>query len=112
MEKELVHNALRNVVDPCSIATGVPIDIVDMGIVRDVHVSADCILVVLRLTNPFCFQAALICEAILNSLGQVTGKRIEVEVDPTDDWSPEMIAPSARARLRSLRPLRLAPNNG
>lgn len=100
-----VREMLRSVTDPCSIATGVPIDIVDMGIVRDIRVFAGHIQIVLRLTNPFCFQAGLISQAIERKVGQTMEMPVKVEIDPTDDWTPERMAAAARSRLRKLRPL-------
>ena len=38
ISQDQVTEALRRVVDPCSIATGVPINLVDMGIVRGIQI--------------------------------------------------------------------------
>ena len=107
--EQSVRAALRSVVDPCSIATGVPMDVVDMGLVREIVMKPGSVTIRLRLTNPFCLQAELICQRIRDSVGVATGLRVEVEVDPTDDWWPEMMAPEARARLRTIRPLGSVP---
>lgn len=104
-DADAVREMLRTVPDPCSIASGAPIDIVDMGIVRDIHVFGGYVQIVLRLTNPFCFQAGLISEAIEREVGQTMEMPVKVEIDPTDDWTPERMAAGARSRLRKLRPL-------
>jgi metal-sulfur cluster biosynthetic enzyme len=102
----VVRRALASVVDPCSIATGVPISLVDMGLVRDVRLEGDEIVVELRLTSPFCLQVGIIRDAIQQAAAASRElPRVRVEVSTVDDWLPEMIAPAARARLRRLRPV-------
>ena len=54
---EEVVASLREIVDPCSAATGVPVSIVDMGLVRHVEIDGDEVRVELRLTSPLCHQA-------------------------------------------------------
>ena len=54
---EAVHAALEGIVDPCSAATGVPLSILDMGLLRGVKIVGDEVLVDLRLTSPLCHQA-------------------------------------------------------
>jgi metal-sulfur cluster biosynthetic enzyme len=99
-----VRDALRAVVDPCSIATGVPIDIVDMGLVRSVEVRDGAAVVGLRLTHPFCMQAANIADAIRVAVRDGAGLEATVEIDVGDEWWPTMMAPEARERLRRVRP--------
>ncbi|MGD9812285.1 MAG: iron-sulfur cluster assembly protein [Sphingobium sp.] len=106
---QIVWDALRKVMDPCSIATSVPINIVDMGIVRSVACADERVRVVLRFTNPFCFQAGLILEAVETSVGEATGSPVDVVVDPSDDWVPEDMAETAQAKLRALRGGRALP---
>jgi metal-sulfur cluster biosynthetic enzyme len=100
---ERVRAALDRVVDPCSIATGVPISLPDMGLVKDVRAEGDEVVVQLRLTSPFCFQIGLILERI-EELTCGVGT-VRVEVDHGDEWLPDMMAAHARRRLRAVRPL-------
>jgi metal-sulfur cluster biosynthetic enzyme len=102
-----IWRSLRRVVDPCSIATGVPIDIVNMGLVKAVRRDADRIVVQLRLTSPVCWQAARILSQIEEVLSVVPGvTEIVCNVDPYGEWMPDMITPETRKRLRTLRPVR------
>jgi metal-sulfur cluster biosynthetic enzyme len=101
-----VWAALRRVADPCSIATGAPVNLADMGLVKEVVVEDGIACIVLRVTSPICWQAANIIAAIEESVGAVPGIRsVACSIDPVSEWMPDMMAPEARARLRRLRPL-------
>jgi metal-sulfur cluster biosynthetic enzyme len=102
-----VTAALGRVVDPCSIATGVPVTLPDMGLVKDVRLDQQGTVVVeLRLTSPFCFQIGLMLQRIQEVTSGLQGvATVHVEVDHGDEWLPEMMAPAARRRLRRIRPL-------
>ncbi|HLH70675.1 MAG TPA: iron-sulfur cluster assembly protein [Candidatus Dormibacteraeota bacterium] len=103
---EQVRAALEHVVDPCSVATGVPLNVLQMGLLRDLEVRGGQVRVSLRLTSPFCFQFAYFQEAIKKAVGGLPGvERVICEADHGLEWQPEMIDPQARARLRRLRPL-------
>lgn len=101
-----VRAALGRVVDPCSIATGAPISIPDMGLVKDISISNGCVKVVLQLTSPWCFQVDIIIEAVKARVAELEGvDEVQCEIDSAAEWTPDMIAPSARAALRRIRPL-------
>ena len=97
-----IVTALNGVVDPCSIATGRPIGIVDMGLVRSIDVAGAVVRVGLRLTSPFCFQVPLIQREIESQLTTI-GYRAETEVDTADEWLPHMMSPDAQSDLRRIR---------
>ncbi|WPB89360.1 metal-sulfur cluster assembly factor [Streptomyces malaysiensis] len=106
---EQVRAALRDVVDPCAIATGVPIDIVGMGLVRGVTADGGTVTVTLQLTSPFCMQIGLMSDRIREVVGLLPGVNgVEVDVDHTAEWMPEDMESDARAALRRVRPLPLA----
>ena len=94
-------------VDPCSIATGVPINLVDMGIVRGIKIDGNHVEIQLRFTSPVCLQAMNITSAIEDAVMAIEGVR-QVTCDTRSgawEWKPAMMAPSAQARLRRLRPM-------
>ncbi|HEY1971710.1 MAG TPA: iron-sulfur cluster assembly protein [Pseudonocardia sp.] len=107
-----VLDALRAVADPCAIATGVPVDIVAMGLVHAVLPARRGVTVTLRLTSPFCMQVGLItsrCEQALRRLpGVGPDTDVRIEVDAALEWMPEDMHPDARAALRRIRPLPVA----
>jgi metal-sulfur cluster biosynthetic enzyme len=100
-----LRDALRRVVDPCSIATGVPVDLLDMGLVSDLRLDGGTAYVELIVTSPLCTQIGLIAERIREVLAEVDGvSAVEVTVDARAQWWPGMMAASARERLRAVRP--------
>ena len=103
--------ALRTVVDPCSIATGVPINLIEMGLLKNVEISGGEVEVRLRLTSPMCWQAGQIVEAVEEAVGRVAGvERVVCSLDPAPwEWTPDLMSASARARLRRVRPLPSRP---
>jgi metal-sulfur cluster biosynthetic enzyme len=100
-----VDEALDGVVDPCSIATGTPITLREMGLVQSVHIDGEDVRVVLRLTSPICLQAGNILQAVEARLRAATNGTATCTIDPVSDWSPEMMADAARRRLRRMRPV-------
>ena len=103
-----IHRLLDQVQDPCSVAHGTPMGLVEMGIVKAVTVSATGhVTVDLRLTSPMCemlpfMQGETI--AAVEALDGVTG--CTVTRDSGFDWDHDMMAPEARHR-RQLRLLAL-----
>lgn len=100
-----IYEALRRVVDPCSIATGVPIDIVDMGLVTAVRVDRGKAYVEIAVTSPVCWQVGNIIDAVEKAVAGVPGiSSVSCEIDTVTDWLPEMMEAGARRRLRLARP--------
>lgn len=101
-----VRAALERVVDPCSIATGVPITLTEMGLVSAVEVDAGVATVRLRVTSPFCMHIGNMQERIIKVVGEVPGiHKVDVLVDDGNEWLPSMMSQKARAELRRVRPL-------
>jgi metal-sulfur cluster biosynthetic enzyme len=101
-----VWQVLEKVVDPCSIATGVPINLVAMGLVKNVRRDGERVHITLRLTSPICWQAANIISLIKEQVSRLEGVvSVECEIDPYAEWSPDMMDFAYRVRLRALRPL-------
>lgn len=101
-----VCDALAGVVDPCSIATGVPLTLAEMGMVTDIAVDGGRVAVTLVLTSPVCWQAGNIIQAVeasVSGLPRVTAVRCTVDHDA--GWLPGQMDPRARRRLRSARPV-------
>lgn len=101
-----IHAALARVVDPCSIATGVPINLADMGMVKEVAADGGAVRITLRLTSPICWQATNILAKVREYVGSVPGvASVDCSFDAGNEWLPSMMAEVARQRLRRLRPV-------
>ena len=110
---EQVRAALDRVVDPCSIATGVPITLADMGLVEGVAVDGREARIRLRVTSPFCMQIGNMQERIVQVVEEVPGiDDVRLDVDDGTEWLPSMMAPEAQRRLRAVRPLEAAMPRG
>jgi metal-sulfur cluster biosynthetic enzyme len=105
-DESAVRAALELIVDPCSIATGVPISLVGMGLVKEITSADGHVTIVLRLTSPVCWQGANILGGVEKAVGTLPGVRsIRCVLEPAGEWTPDMMSPAARARLRKLRPI-------
>ncbi|MFE7228912.1 metal-sulfur cluster assembly factor [Nocardioides sp. NPDC057577] len=109
--EEQVLDALRNVVDPCSVAAQTPFDIVDMGLVDGVATDDDGRVVVrLSLTTPSCMMLGQLTEQIDEHVGRVVGHVPRVQLDDGMTWTPERMSGRAQeVREARLRVLTLLP---
>lgn len=98
--RERILDRLNDVKDPCSVASGEPMGLTEMGLVGSVDISeAGEVTVTLRLTSPFCEMIGFLkTEAIgaVESLPSVSS--VHVRCDSGFDWSPEDMAPRQRRR--------------
>lgn len=99
-----VEAALDRVADPCSIGTGAPLGLAEMGLVQDLVVNRDVVSVTLRVTAPTCWQAINIVQAVERIVGQVDGVRqVECVVNFASEWEPALMHESAREKLARAR---------
>jgi metal-sulfur cluster biosynthetic enzyme len=100
-----IERLLNTIIDPCSIASGVPIGLVEMGIVESVHVQADVVAITLLPTFPGCIYTAVFSDEITRTLAELDWPR-EVKIDLQAEgaiWDEERMSPAARERLRTVR---------
>jgi metal-sulfur cluster biosynthetic enzyme len=90
-----VRNALRVVMDP-----ELGENIVDLGFIYDISVSAGAVRITMTTTTQGCPAARFLKEGAANSAARVPGVA-SVEVDMTFEppWTPSLIEPSTRAAL-------------
>lgn len=109
--ERFVRSEANAIADPCAIATGVPIGLDDMGLVKSVTVRPAApatagveVALELRLTSPECLYAVYFERELRGRLvGQHGIASIAVEWGSPFEWSPELMAPSARAALAARR---------
>jgi metal-sulfur cluster biosynthetic enzyme len=98
---EEIADALGAVQDPCSVAAGAPISLLDMGLVRGWELSPDGHLDVrLDVTAPVCLMAGHFVADAQERLSAIEGiGDATVRIDPSGDWSPDRISAHGRSLL-------------
>jgi metal-sulfur cluster biosynthetic enzyme len=100
-----VVGALEGVLDPCSIATRRPLNIVEMGLVQQLDVTEHGdVHLVLRATSPSCVLIASILEAADERIREIDGVTdVRAEINAAADWTPDEISAAGQAKLHAAR---------
>ena len=111
--RELVQEVANEIHDPCGLAYGHAIGLADMGLIRalDVEETADGwrIALTLRLTAPTCLYYFYFERELRARLEGIDGvAHVDIHWDQVSDWTPEAMAPAARAQLQEAREQALA----
>ncbi|NKQ56148.1 DUF59 domain-containing protein [Amycolatopsis sp. K13G38] len=99
--RQLIDVRLREIIDPCSVGSANPMNIVEMGLVKGIDVEDGHVRVQLCLTSPTCMMLEhFVAEArrLLDPLPGVT--EVEVLGDAGLEWTPDRIDENARRRRR------------
>src|SRR3712207_5556106 len=104
---EYIRRIADTIHDPCGMATGVRLGLSEMGLLRRVEtepgVDGWSVRVQLRLTSPGCvyfFAFKDNLEERLTAHPQIS--RVDVDWDPSLDWTPEDLSPAARSKLEKI----------
>src|SRR5919198_5562381 len=95
LDEESVYQALRNCYDP-----ELPVNIVDLGLIYDVHIADGRVAVKMTLTTQGCGMGGRIAgeaEEQLRTLPGVREAAVEIVWEPP--WTPNMISSAGRKRL-------------
>jgi metal-sulfur cluster biosynthetic enzyme len=94
--KDNIYELLRQVIDP-----EIGINIVDLGLVYEVAVSADKIITItMTLTSPGCPMGQMITSAVTNLLEKhLPDFQIKVELVWLPRWDADMISEAGQAQL-------------
>lgn len=102
-DAEQVRESLREVVDPCSAATGSNLDIVEMGLVKSIDVSGDHVAIRMRLTTPTCHMVPYFVEEAESHVGSLPGvDSVELETDSGFEWTSDMMTEEAKQRRQAV----------
>ena len=99
--EQLVRERLADVIDPCSVGAGNPMDVVEMGLVRDVRLESGELTIQLCLTSPQCLMLehfAVEARRVTDGLPGV--RAVTVRGDNGMEWTPERMSPAAASRRR------------
>lgn len=80
-----VRSALETVMDP-----EIGLSVIDLGLIREVHLLGDRTHIRMMLTTPFCPYAPQMMEDVKNAAMSVVPLPTEVEIMP-DAWSPQLM---------------------
>lgn len=96
----LIRAELDTIKDPCSIASGTPLGLNEMGLVDSVSISAaGAVDLKLRLTSPFCHMIGYFqTEAGQRILALPGVTSVTLEGDNGLDWSPTRITAAGQAK--------------
>jgi metal-sulfur cluster biosynthetic enzyme len=99
-----VADALAQVYDPCSMATGTPLNVIEMGLVRDVVVDGGHVSVTLCATTPSCVLIASIMQGVHDMLARAPEfDAVDVHLDAEAFWTPDLMTADAREGLQARR---------
>jgi metal-sulfur cluster biosynthetic enzyme len=94
-EKTLVREALCQVLDP-----ELMVNVIDLGLVYDIAISTETILVTMTLTSHGCPLGEAIEQGVKNAVGNVMPDReVKVSVVWEPQWTFEDISEAGRAQL-------------
>ncbi|NPA12946.1 MAG: metal-sulfur cluster assembly factor [Aquificae bacterium] len=94
-----VVNALKEVYDP-----EIPLNIVDLGLVKNISLTDDKLTVVMTLTTPQCPLEKYIIRTVMKTLNKNFPhlKEISVKLDFSQPWNTSQISTEGIQRLRKL----------
>jgi metal-sulfur cluster biosynthetic enzyme len=86
--------------DPCSVASGVPLGLAEMGLVDRIEIAPGGeVAIRLRLTSPFCHMIGFFKTEVQRRVMALPGVTdVSLSADNGLDWSPERISAPAQAR--------------
>jgi len=95
VSEEEVEDQLKEVIDP-----ELNINIVDLGLIREIDVEGEGVDILMTLTTPGCPLHGVFDELVRQEVGKLEGiERIDVELTFEPRWSPEEISDKARNEL-------------
>lgn len=101
VSEERVRDALREIVDPCAAATGSGLNVVEMGLLKDLAIDGGHVAVELRLTTPMCHMVPYFGEEVRERVGALEGvESVGFETDDGVEWSEAMMSEAAQAKRR------------
>ena len=88
-KEEEVREALRNVIDP-----EIGLNVVELGLIRDLEIDNGQTKVMMILTTPFCPYGPAMIEQVRQAAQDVAGGEVSVEIG-TELWDPSMMEEGA-----------------
>lgn len=87
-----IRAVLSRIHDPCSIAAGRPVSVLDMGLVRGWVLDGGVLSVTFCVTFAGCTMAPHFAQAAAEDLARLSGvARVETVIDTDFAWTPDMM---------------------
>ncbi len=96
ISKEDVLEAFKDIVDP-----ELGLNIVDLGIIYDVNIDGNKVIIKMTFTTPKCPFSFLIFKQVRDVLKKLGFTDIKVNIVFDPPWNPSMINPAVRNKVRS-----------
>ncbi len=99
MNKMKILEALKEVCDP-----EIPLNVVDLGLVKNVSCDEGCINITMTLTTPKCPLEGYIVDSVKNKLKEKFPEieHIYIDLDFSHPWNTSMISEKGKEKLRKL----------
>ena len=92
---DMVRACLEDVIDP-----ELGVNVVDMGLIYDIHISDNTISVDMTLTNASCPLAGVLAGSVEEAIRRAfDGVDVEVSLIWDPPWTPDMLSDSAKQQL-------------
>jgi len=93
--KKQIMEKLKEVYDP-----EIPVNVVDIGFIREVKVEEGKVEIKMTLTNPFCPMHSFITKEVQDAVEEIDGvKSVKIELVFDPPWTPDDIKESAKEKL-------------
>ena len=93
-EEDLVYEILKECYDP-----EIPLNVVDLGLIYEVHAGSDAVNIKMSVTSPACPSGAVIAEDIKTRLTNAGFPNPNVQIVMEPAWSPQRISEAGRKVL-------------
>ena len=93
-EEDLVYEILKECYDP-----EIPLNVVDLGLIYEVHAGSDAVDIKMSVTSPACPSGAVIAEDIKTRLTNAGFPNPNVQIVMEPAWSPQRISEAGRKVL-------------
>ena len=92
---DAITSCLENVIDP-----ELGINVVDLGLIYNIHINGDKISVDMTLTTPGCPMAGMLAGSVEQAVRQTfEGADVEVSLIWDPPWTPDRLSEAARQQL-------------
>lgn len=101
--KDDVYGELRDIVDPCSAATGSSLNLVEMGLIKSVELDDGHVDISMRLTTPACHMLPYFYEEIEGRVGDLPAvTAVNLKHDDGFEWHDGMMTEAAKEKRRAV----------